>query len=300
MTKTTPTARLAVDVGGTFTDVVLDDAERRLATKVLTTPQAPERAILEGTGVVLGEAGLKLGDIGIILHGTTLATNAIIERKGARTALIATEGFRDVIEIADESRYDQYDLFIEKPRALVPRRLRFTVPERIDVEGRVRLPPRRGRCRPRGQGAGAAARRGRRRRLPALLHQSRPRAPRRRDAGRHCPDIAVTLSCEVCPEMREYERTSTAIANAYVQPLMAGYLGRLETALRRARLPPRHPSDDLGRQPDELAHRAPSSRSDWWNRDRPAAPSCPPMSRPSAASARCCRSTWAARPPRSA
>src|SRR3954469_3643723 len=136
---TTSAARLAVDIGGTFTDVVLENAGRRFTSKVLTTPQAPEEAVVAGTRIVLGEAGLGFPDLAVFVHGTTLATNAIIERKGAPTALIATEGFRDVIEIADEGRYDQYDIFIDKPKPLVPRRLRFTVPERVDVNGTVRL-----------------------------------------------------------------------------------------------------------------------------------------------------------------
>ncbi len=231
MSDKTSSIRLAVDVGGTFTDVVLENGPKRHSTKVLTTPEAPERAILEGTRLVLDEARLGFADIGIVIHGTTLATNAVIERKGARTALIATEGFRDVIEIADESRYDQYDLFIDKPKVLVPRRLRFTVPERIDVTGAVRLELDEKAVvkvakEIKRQGVEAVA--------IAFLHSYINSAHERR-AGEMlaelCPGIAVTLSCEVCPEMREYERTSTAIANAYVQPLMAGYLGRLETAL---------------------------------------------------------------------
>jgi N-methylhydantoinase A len=231
MTDKTSSIRLAVDVGGTFTDVVLETSAKRHSTKVLTTPDAPERAILEGTRLVLGEAGLDYSDIGIVIHGTTLATNAIIERKGAKTALIATEGFRDVIEIADESRYDQYDLFIDKPKVLVPRRLRFTIPERIDVNGAVRLDldekaVARVARELKAQGVDAVA--------IAFLHSYINPAHEQRVAemlAELCPGIAVTLSCEVCPEMREYERTSTAIANAYVQPLMAGYLGRLEKAL---------------------------------------------------------------------
>ena len=231
MAKATFSTRLAVDVGGTFTDVVLEAGSKRLSTKVLTTPEAPERAILDGARAVLAEAGLTFADIGIVLHGTTLATNAIIERKGARTALIATEGFRDVIEIADESRYDQYDLFIEKPKVLVPRRLRFTVPERVDVEGRVRLALDESAV---ARVAKALARQRIEAVAVAFLHSYINPAHERRVGemlADICPDIAVTLSCDVCPEMREYERTSTAIANAYVQPLMAGYLGRLETAL---------------------------------------------------------------------
>ena len=131
--------RLAADIGGTFTDIVLDTPKGRLTSKVLTTTRAPEQAVIDGTAAVLQRAGLAFADIGVFVHGTTLATNAIIERKGAKVALIATEGFRDSLEIADEGRFDQYDVFIERPQALVPRKLRFTVPERVDVHGAVRL-----------------------------------------------------------------------------------------------------------------------------------------------------------------
>ena len=139
MPEAKPPVRLAADIGGTFTDVVLEADGRQLTTKLLTTSEAPEIAVVKGTEVLLGNSGLGFADIDVVLHGTTLATNAIIERKGATTALITTEGFRDVIEIADESRYDQYDVFLEKPGPLVGRALRFTVPERIDVEGEIRL-----------------------------------------------------------------------------------------------------------------------------------------------------------------
>ena len=134
-----PDVRLAVDIGGTFTDIVLERGAERITRKVLTTAKRPEEGVLEGTRLVLGDAGLHFSDIDVFIHGTTLATNAIIERRGARTALIATEGFRDTLDIANESRYDQYDLTIEKPAPLVPRALRFTVPERVDVHGKVRL-----------------------------------------------------------------------------------------------------------------------------------------------------------------
>src|SRR4051794_852785 len=136
-----PDVRMAVDIGGTFTDIVLDRGSERLTRKVLTTAKRPEEGVLDGARLVLGDAGLHFSDIDVFVHGTTLATNAIIERRGARTALIATDGFRDTIEIANESRYDQYDLSIEKPQPLVPRSLRFTVPERVDVHGKVRLAP---------------------------------------------------------------------------------------------------------------------------------------------------------------
>src|SRR5947209_1507756 len=132
--------RMAVDIGGTFTDIVLDRGTERLTRKVLTTAKRPEAGVLAGARLVLGDAGLHFSDIDVFVHGTTLATNAIIERRGARTALIATRGFRDIVEIANESRYDQYDLSIEKPQPLVPRSLRRTVAERVDVNGRVRMP----------------------------------------------------------------------------------------------------------------------------------------------------------------
>src|SRR5215213_6561992 len=131
--------RIAVDIGGTFTDVVLEEDGKRLTRKLLTTPQRPEEAVLDGVRLILADAGKGFGDVAVFVHGTTLATNAVIERRGACTALLATEGFRDVLDIANESRYDQYDLTIEKPKPLVPRALRFTVPERMDVHGHVRL-----------------------------------------------------------------------------------------------------------------------------------------------------------------
>ena len=131
--------RIAVDIGGTFTDVVLEEGGKRLTRKLLTTPQRPEQAVLDGVRLILGDAGCGFADVAVFVHGTTLATNAVIERRGARTALIATEGFRDILDIANESRYDQYDLTIEKPQPLVPRSLRFTVPERVDIHGKVRL-----------------------------------------------------------------------------------------------------------------------------------------------------------------
>ncbi|BBK35206.1 methylhydantoinase [Allostella sp. ATCC 35155] len=224
--------RLAVDIGGTFTDIVLEAAGRRWTRKVLTTPTAPELGVMDGIAVTIADAGLALADIEMLVHGTTLATNAIIERKGAVTALIATEGFRDTIDIAYESRYDQYDIFIEKPPALVPRWRRFTVPERVDVKGRVRLALDTAAVEalvPAIREAGIESL------AVALMHSYAEPAHEEaiRDVlARHLPDVWVTLSSEVCPEIREYERTSTAIANAYVQPLMAGYLARLETALK--------------------------------------------------------------------
>src|ERR1044071_2489576 len=133
-------ARLGVDIGGTFTDVALETRDRRFSAKILTTPEAPERAVIDAIRAVLREAGLGPGDLSLIIHGTTLATNAIIERKGARTALVTTEGFRDTIEIRHENRFEQYDVNIDLPPPLVPRRWRFVVPERIDARGKMIVP----------------------------------------------------------------------------------------------------------------------------------------------------------------
>src|SRR6185437_10482924 len=228
---TRPDVRMAVDIGGTFTDVVLDRGSERITRKVLTT-QRPEEGVLSGARLVLGDAGLHFSDIDVFIHGTTLATNAIIERRGARTALIATDGFRDTLDIATESRYDQYDLSIEKPKPLVPRALRFTVPERVDVHGEVRVPldesaVDRLATPLREAGVESVA--------FAFLHSYANPAHEQRAAAvlkAALPELWITLSCEVCPEVREYERTSTAIANAYVQPLMDGYLARMADALQ--------------------------------------------------------------------
>ncbi|MFT5510806.1 MAG: 5-oxoprolinase (ATP-hydrolyzing) [Hyphomicrobiaceae bacterium] len=224
--------RLSADIGGTFTDIALDAAGQRHTTKILTSTAAPEEALVEGARTVLAAAGLEFSDLDQIIHGTTLATNAIIERKGARTALIASDGFRDTLDIADESRFDQYDVLIEKPRPLVPRELRLTVPERIDVTGKIQTPLDE-------DAVAAVAKQLRDMNVEAVaiayMHSYiYPDHERRtRDLlAKLLPGVDVTLSSEVCPEVREYERTSTAAANAYVQPLMAGYLTRLDATLR--------------------------------------------------------------------
>src|SRR6195952_3644532 len=133
-------ARLAVDIGGTFTDLALERDGHRTTAKTLTPPAAPEAGVLAGVRQILATAGLQPADVGILIHGTTLATNAIIERKGAVTALVTTQGFRDVLALGNESRYDQYDLGIPLPQPLVPRHLRLTVPERLDNEGHILRP----------------------------------------------------------------------------------------------------------------------------------------------------------------
>ena len=224
-------ARLAVDIGGTFTDLAIENAGQRTTLKVLTTPSAPEQGVMTGVRAILAAAGLQPSDIAILVHGTTLATNAVIERKGARTALVTTEGFRDVLAMGNESRYDQYDLNIVLPEPLVPRHLRLTVPERLDNEGRI--------LRPLDEDAVRAL-------VPilireevesiaiGLLHSFVNSIHERRvyDILRHAlPDVPMSLSSEVSPEMREWERFSTTAANAYVQPMMARYLRRLEADL---------------------------------------------------------------------
>jgi N-methylhydantoinase A len=224
-------ARLAVDIGGTFTDFALDVGGRRFSRKVLTTPSAPEQGVLTGIEMILSDAALRPSDLGLIIHGTTLATNAIIERKGARTALLATRGFRDSIEMAYEHRFEQYDIFMDKPAPLVPRNLRLSVPERIDVTGRIIEPLDEQALADlvpvlRAEGVISVA-------LGYLHSYTNPvHEIRSRDIlTQIAPDIAVTMSSEVCPEMREYERWSTACANAYVQPVMNRYLKLLEDSL---------------------------------------------------------------------
>jgi N-methylhydantoinase A len=228
---TTDFVRIGADIGGTFTDVVLETPSRRLTTKILTTHDAPERALLEAALGLLAKLGLAPNQVTLIVHGTTLATNALIERRGACTGLLTTDGFRDVIEIGTEGRFDQYDLGIEKPPALVARPLRRGVPERMDVEGRVLLPLDPSAVL---DAARFFAKEGVESLAIAFLHSYANPAHEREAAAlirSVLPDIEISLSSEVSPEMREYERFSTTVANAYVQPIVAGYLGRLRSNL---------------------------------------------------------------------
>ncbi len=230
MSPQSASIRLAVDIGGTFTDLALEQDGRRFTAKTLTTPAMPEQGVLTGIAQILKNAGLAPGDLGMVVHGTTLATNAIIERKGAVTALVTTAGFRDVLAMGNESRYDQYDLQIRLPEPLVPRHLRLPVPERVDAGGRVLLPLDEAAVRAlipglREAGVQSVA--------VGFLHAfTNPAHEQRAGAILEAAGFPVTLSSEVSPEMREWERFSTAAANAYVQPLMQGYLRRLEQQLR--------------------------------------------------------------------
>jgi len=224
--------RLGVDIGGTFTDVVLEGAGAPTSTKVLTTHAAPEDAIIEGLLRVCATAGVTPGQIGQIIHGTTLATNALIERRGAKTALITTEGFRDVIEMRSESRFEQYDLNLTLPEPLLPRQCRFTLSERVNARGRVMIPLDRAevdavadRIAEAGFASVAIGL------IHSYLNPDHERTVRDVLLDR-LPDLSVSISSEVSPQMREYERFNTVVANAYIKPLMASYLGRLEARLR--------------------------------------------------------------------
>jgi len=224
--------RVAVDVGGTFTDLVLlygpDGRQGQRTAKVLTTPAAPEQAVIDGIDEILAAAGLVWSDIDQLVLGTTLATNALIERKGAPTALITTLGFRDLVEIGLEDRFAQYDVFLEKAEPLVPRPWRHGVSERVDGKGRVLTPLDESQVE---QIARQLLADGVESVAVCFLHgYANPAHERRvRDLLKQfAPALWVSLASDVCPEIREYERLSTVCANAYVQPQVAGYLRRLQ------------------------------------------------------------------------
>ncbi len=223
--------RLGADIGGTFTDIALDLRGVIHSTKVLTNYAAPEQAILDGIGIVLEEAGIGWGEIDIVIHGTTLATNALIERRGARTALVTTEGFRDVIEMRTENRFEQYDLNIRLPEPLIPREDRFPVKGRIGAGGEELQPLDEAALealaeRIAGEGFGAVA--------IGFIHSYMNPAHEERAREILCArlDIPISISSEVSPQMREFERFNTVCANAYVRPQMADYLGRLQVRLK--------------------------------------------------------------------
>lgn len=223
--------RLGVDIGGTFTDVVLDTQAGRFSTKVLTTYKAPEDAIIDGIKQVVKLAQILPADLDQIIHGTTLATNALIERRGAKTALITTQGFRDVIEMRTESRFEQYDLNLVLPEPLLPRNRRYTLKERMDARGQVLIPLAKKDVvalvdeLAHAQYESIAI---------GLLHSYANNAHEeliRSVCKEKLPHVPLSLSSEVSPQMREYERFNTAIANAYIKPLMKSYLSRLKDQL---------------------------------------------------------------------
>ncbi|WP_171175442.1 hydantoinase/oxoprolinase family protein [Ruegeria sp. HKCCD8929] len=220
--------RLAVDIGGTFTDTVLVEGLDRIlaSTKTLTTHGSPADGALEGVQRVLSQSGHRPQDVTGFIHGTTLATNALIERRGARVATVTTEGFRDILEIAYERRYAQYDINLEKPDLLVPRERALTVRERMSVEGEVLISLDQTAIDALiteidSSGADAVA--------ICLMHAyANPAHEQRlRDVlAERRPDLTVSISSEVSPEAREFDRLCTTVANAYIQPLMEGYLTR--------------------------------------------------------------------------
>jgi N-methylhydantoinase A len=223
-------ARIAVDIGGTFTDLVLlFDGRVSASVKLLTTPTDPSEAVEEGIAQFLG--GISPSDVGEVVHGTTLVANALIERSGPPTALITTKGFRDVLSIRREQRYDLYDLFLDMPEPLVPRRLRFEVQERVLADGSVDRALDEGEVRRAGrrllrEGVAAVA--------VCLLHSYRTDGHERliEDMLRlAAPGVAVSLSSDVAPEVGEFVRMSTTVANAYVLPLVGRYLEMLEKRL---------------------------------------------------------------------
>jgi len=228
-----PPARLGVDIGGTFTDVVLEIDSRQYSTKVLTTYTAPENAILDGLHQVCEKANIQTSNITQIIHGTTLATNALIERRGAKTALITTQGFRDVIEMRTESRFEQYDLNLNLPAPLLPRNMRYTVKERVDAQGNVLIDLDLAEVE---LLVDQIAEAGYDSVAVGLIHSYANDQHEKmvRDVlAKRLPDVMVSLSCEVSPQMREYERFNTVVANAYIKPLMKSYLSRLEGRLRK-------------------------------------------------------------------
>jgi N-methylhydantoinase A len=234
MTDASDSCRLAVDIGGTFTDAVVEKGGLRTTQKVLTTPANPAEGFMAATLQVLEASGTAPGDVGLIIHGTTLATNALIERKGAKVALVVTEGHRDSLEMAYENRFDQYDIEADRLPPLVPRDLRWPVCERSDWQGRVLttlddatvealLPAIE------DHGIEALA--------IGLLHAYANPAHEARIAEivrAAFPDLFISLSSDICPEVREYDRQSTTCANAYIQPLVARYLADLRERLAAA------------------------------------------------------------------
>ena len=229
---TTQLNRVGVDIGGTFTDVALDHAGGRATCKVLTNYGQPEQAILDGIMIAADKAGIALGEITQVIHGTTLVTNALIQRRGAHLAFITTEGFRDVIEMRSENRFEQYDLNLTLPKPLVPRKDRLTLNERIGPSGEVLLPLDPAEVDAMVQTISAG---GYEAVAIGLMHAYANDAHeiQMADALRAAaPDLSISISSVISPQMRELPRFNTVIANAYVQPMVADYLGRLVGRLR--------------------------------------------------------------------
>ncbi len=219
--------RMAIDIGGTFTDTVLIDSTQSIlaSTKTLTSHNNPADAAVAGAREALDHADVVLNQVSGFVHGTTLATNALIEKRGAKVATITTEGFRDILEIGYERRYSQYDINLEKSDFLVPRNCAFTIKERVSASGEILIELDESEI-PRlihelqASGVTAVA--------ICLIHayaNNKHELKLRSEVLAACPEIAVSISSEVSPEAREFDRLSTTVANAYIQPLMQQYLG---------------------------------------------------------------------------
>ena len=226
--------KLGIDIGGTFTDVVmLDESSGEIYNgKILSTPQDLSKGVIAIFERMIRDTAIGPEEILAAVHGTTVATNAIIERKGAKTALLTTKGFRDVLEIGRELRYDLYDLYAKIPEPLVPRYLRREINERLDRDGKVliEIEPEEVASVMSGlekEEIGAMA--------ICFLH-SYANTRHEREASdivkERYPDLSISISSEVACEIREFERTSTTVVNAYLQPLMEGYLDKLEIGLQ--------------------------------------------------------------------
>ena len=228
--------RIGADVGGTFTDIVLEAKGEIFSTKVLTTYESPEIGILQGIHAVIEDSGADLSELDSFIHGTTLATNALISRTGATTAFVTTKGFRDTIEMRTESRFEQYDLNLELPKPLIERKDRYVLSERVSADGSVLLPFDQMEAKNlikllslEENGYEAVA--------VGFIHSymnDKHESLFQQMLLDQLPNIKVSISSEVSPQMREFERFNTVCANAYVQPMMASYLERLKTKLAEA------------------------------------------------------------------
>ncbi len=225
--------RLAIDIGGTFTDIVLENKKELFTKKVLTSSSQPEVAVIQGVVELLHENKINFSDIKMIIHGTTLATNAVIERKGAKTCFITTEGFRDVLDIGYESRFDQYDILIEKTMSLVPRKHRYVIEERTDINGNIIKPINTKKFHSlvdtikneKFESIGIG-----------FLHSyanSKNENELKDFLLKYLPEVEVSISSDVCPEIREYERFTTTVVNSYIKPLISTYLQKLDTKLKQ-------------------------------------------------------------------
>ena len=228
--------RIGADVGGTFTDIVLEAKGEIFSTKVLTTYESPEIGILQGIHAVIEDSGSDLSELDSFIHGTTLATNALISRTGAETAFVTTKGFRDTIEMRTESRFEQYDLNLELPKPLIERKDRYVLSERVSADGSVLLPFNQTEAKnlikllslEENRYEAVAV---------GFIHSymnDRHESLFKQMLLDQLPNIKVSISSEVSPQMREFERFNTVCANAYVQPMMASYLERLKTKLAEA------------------------------------------------------------------